>query len=216
MTSRQGVGGHLAFATPRDWFPVPLPQTDADVDQLVSQIGPAVPELADKRGLMKTMLSGLIEAAATVNAVCAYAAMLHSPGPPLPATLLVSVPAIGDSTLDQLATAVSDPDDAAASSHMETFDLPAGPTVRVERLLSRPGTADGQPQVSFNVKYVTEVLGRGQAVVMAFAAPAAVLTESLRPLFHQIACTLCVNPEGPVDPPGGHNRAGDADPVEAY
>lgn len=83
----------------------------------------------------------------------------------------------------------------------QIFDLPAGPTVRVERLIEPSAGADDRRPVSFTAIYVTEVPGRDQVVVLTFGTPALALIDQLRPVFHQIACSLLINPAGRVQPP---------------
>jgi hypothetical protein len=207
MAIRQADRGQLAFSTPEDWFPVRLPRSRADVDGLVLDVAAAHPELNVRRDAWATMLDGLPEAAAAVNAICAYAVILDVPAVPVPvpATLLVSVLAMGARTAGQVARDLSDGQDTAAPAEIGLFDLPAGPTARIERLVVSPGTAGDRRPASLTVKYVTEIPGRRQAAVLAFATPAAAQAGPLRPLFHQIACTLQVNPAGRARPhPRGH------------
>jgi hypothetical protein len=81
------------------------------------------------------------------------------------------------------------------------FNLPAGRTARIERLAEPSAAGDGSRPVSLIVTYVTEVPGRDQVIVLTFATPALALIDQVRPVFHQIACSLLVNPAGRVHPP---------------
>jgi hypothetical protein len=81
-------------------------------------------------------------------------------------------------------------DDAVQAPAVGILDLPAGRTVRVERLREMPGAADGRHPVSFIVQYIAEGAAAGQAVLLTFSTPAVALADQLRLLFHQIACTL--------------------------
>ena len=141
-------------------------------------------------------------AAAAVNAVGAFGTVLDSPAGPLPATVIVSVQATGGSPVDQIAREMAGADDAIAPPEVDTFALPAGRTIRTERLVARPAGVDGRRPVSFTVVYLTEVPEREQVVVLIFATPAIAQADRLRLVFHQIACSMCVNPACRVDPPG--------------
>jgi hypothetical protein len=94
---------------------------------------------------------------------------------------------------------------------MRVFHLPAGHTVRIERVVEPSATGDGRRPVSFTVIYLTEVPGRDQAIVLTFGTPAIALIDSLRPVFHQIACSLLINPAGQVQPPVGSGPPGRAE-----
>jgi hypothetical protein len=199
----QAAQGDLAFATPGDWFAIRLPQERVDADQLAGELATAFqkPEgsrdAAVSRDGLRNLISDLVEACAALDVVCAYATVLDVLGGPLPATLVASVRAMGEYTLDQIASEMSAADDAVKAPVVGMLDLPAGRTVRIERLREMPGTADGRRPVSFIVQYIAEGPGTGRAVLLTFSTPAVALADQLRPLFHQIACTLRLDGRGP-------------------
>jgi hypothetical protein len=197
MTGRRSATGEFAFATPVGWFAIDLPATPADAGRLAGQVAAAHPELAGQRDALAEILTILAEATEVVGAVRAYGALFDVSGVALPATLLVSLQPMGPYSLDEMGR------ELAGADHEVTrvFDLPAGRTVRIERLIEPSATGDGQRPVSFTVIYLTEVPGRGQVVVLTFGTPAIALVDQLRVVFHQIACSLLINPAGPVQPP---------------
>ena len=192
MTAATGRATHggFALATPGDWFPVRLPHGQVDIGRVAGEWAAANPDLAINRDVLIRMLGHLAEASAALNVAGAYAAILDVPGGPLPATLLVSVRGLGGLTLDEIAAEMSTADSALVPPTVKMFDLPAGRTVRIERFPEWPGVAEGPRPVSFTVQYVTVVPAGGRAVLLMFSTPAVALAEQLRPLFHQIACTL--------------------------
>jgi hypothetical protein len=200
VTAISAPAGEFAFATPAEWFAVRLPWTESDADQLARDLAAAQPALADRRDELRAMLSGLGGSVAVRHAAAAYAAFPGGPAE-LPATLLVNVLPMGGSTLDQIGRELSGADHEDAPSAPRVFDLPAGRTVRTERLVEPPAAGDDGRPVSFTIKYVTEVPGRDQVVVLTFGTPALALIDQLRPVFHQIACSLLINPTGRVEPP---------------
>jgi hypothetical protein len=189
VTGHAGRGG-LALATPGDWFPIRLPNGRPDIGRMADEVAAVRPGLPIGRDALAAMLSHLAEASAVLNVAGAYATILDVPGGPLPATLLVSVRGLGGLTLDEIAAEMSTPDGALAPPTVKMFDLPAGRTVRIERFREWPGAAEGPRPVSLTVQYVTVVPAGGRAVLLMFSTPAVALAEQLRPLFHQIACTL--------------------------
>ncbi len=213
MTGRPAATGEFAFATPADWFPIDLPATPADADRLAGQVAVAHPELAGQRETLAGMLTTLAEAIEVVDAVSAYGALFDTSGVALPATLLVSLRPMGPYSLDEMGRELSSADHESAPLSMRMFHLPAGQTVRIERLVEPSATGDGRRPVSFTVIYLTEVPGRDQAVVLTFGTPAIALVDQLRAVFHQIACSLLINPAGQVQPPVGSGPPGRA---EAY
>jgi hypothetical protein len=194
------VTGQFAFATPADWFPVRLPKTQADLHRLAADVMDAYPGLAGADDTVQKLLRGFGLAAVAINALCARAAVADLPGLALPATLLVSLQPMDGRTLDQVAGELAEGTPAASAAAM--FTLPAGRTARVERLAELPNAVAGRPLASLSVNYVTEVPERGQAIVLTFGTLAVAQARSLRAVFHQIACSLCVNPSGPLQPPG--------------
>jgi hypothetical protein len=200
VTAASVTAGQFAFATPADWFPVRLPKTQADLDRLAADIMDAYPALAGERDTVRRLLRGFGLAAAAIRAVSAHAAVADLPGLALPATLLVSLQAMDGHTLDQVAGELAE--GTLAPSDVAMFTLPAGRTARVERLSELPNAVAGRPVASLSVSYVTEVPDRGQAIVLTFGTLGVAQARSLLPVFHQIACSLCVNPAGPVQPPG--------------
>ena len=200
MTAVSAIAGEFAFATPAEWFAIDLPPSPSDLDRLARDLGAVQPELADRHDDLRAMLSAFAESTAMIHAVGAYAAF---PGglEELPSTLLVSLLPMGRSTLDQIGREMSGVDGAVPSPAMKIFDLPAGRTVRMERLLEPSAGADGRRPAWFTVKYITAVPGRDQAVVLTFGTPAIALVDQLRAVFHQITCSLLINPAGQVQPP---------------
>ena len=211
MTGRPAATGEFAFATPADWFPIDLPATPADADRLAGQVAVAHPELAGQRETLAGMLTTLAEAIEVVDAVSAYGALFDTSGVALPATLLVSLRPMGPYSLDEMGRELSSADHESAPLSMRMFHLPAGQTVRIERLVEPSATGDGRRPVSFTVIYLTEVPGRDQAVVLTFGTPAIALADQLRVVFHQIACSLLINPAGQVQPPVGSGPPGRAE-----
>ena len=139
-----------------------------------------------------------------MGAVGACGALFDVSGVALPATLLASIQPLGPYSLAEMGRELSGADHEAT----RTFDLPAGRTVRIERLVEPSATGEGRRPVSFTVSYLTEVPGRDQAVVLTFGTPAIALVDPLRVVFHQIACSLLINPAGQVQPPVGCRPAG--------
>ena len=131
----------------------------------------------------------------------------------LPATLLVSLQPMGLYSLDEIGRELSGADHEDAPSAPRVFDLPAGRTVRTERLVEPSATGDDRRPVSFTVTYLTEIPGRGQVVVLTFRTPAITLVDQLRLVFHQIACSLLINPAGQVQPPVGSGLSGSTSPT---
>jgi hypothetical protein len=211
MTGRPAATGEFAFVTPAGWFPIDLPATPADADRLAGQVAIAHPELSGQREALAGMLTTLAEATEVVGAVSAYGALFDASGVTLPATLLVSLRPMGPYSLDEMGRELSSADHESAPSAMRVFHLPAGQTVRIERLIEPSATGDGRRPVSLTVIYLTEVPGRDQAVVLTFGTPAIALVDQLRPVFHQIACSLLINPAGQVQPPVGSGPPGRAE-----
>jgi hypothetical protein len=197
MTRRRAATGEFAFATPIGWFAIDLPVTSADAGRLAGQVAVAHPELAGQRATLAGMLTTLGEAAEAVGAVGAYGALFDVSGVVLPATLLVGIQPMGPYSLDEMGRELP----GAEHEATRVFHLPAGRTVRIERLIEPSATGEGRRPVSFTVSYLTEVPGRGQAVVLTFGTPAVALADQLRAVFHQIACTLLINPAGAVQVP---------------
>jgi hypothetical protein len=207
MTRRRAATGEFAFATPAGWFAIDLPVSPADAGRLAGQVAVAHPELAGQREALAEMLTTLAEATEVVGAVGARGALFDVSGVALPATLLASIQPLGPYSLAEMGRELSGADHEAT----RTFDLPAGRTVRIERLVEPSATEEGRRPVSFTVSYLTEVPGRDQAVVLTFGTPAIALVDQLRVVFHQIACSLLINPAGQVQPPVGAGPPGRAE-----
>lgn len=192
MTAPAGSAARagLAFATPANWFPVQLPRDQAGIGALADDAVAANPELAGQRDALAALLGGLTTTLTALNVIGAYVTVLDVAGGPLPATLLVSVRDMDGSTLDQIGREMSAGHDITGPPVVDALDLPIGPVIRVERMRDWPGTVDGTRPVSFVVHYVAQVPGLPQAVLMTFSTPAVALASQLRPLFHQMACTL--------------------------
>jgi hypothetical protein len=195
--TRRADTAEFAFATPADWFAIDLPATPVDAGRLAGQVAVAHPELAGQREALGGMLTILAAATEAVGAVGAYGALFDASGVALPATLLVGLQPMGLYSLDEMCRELAGADHDGA----RVFHLPAGRTVRIERIVEPSPTGDGRRPVSFTVIYLTEVPGRSQMVVLTFGTPAIALIDELRPVFHQIACSLLINPTGPVKPP---------------
>jgi len=216
MTRSTVATGEFAFATPADWFAIALPDGPGNADRLARHVAVAHPELAGQREALAEILTRLTEITEAVGAVGAYGALFDASGVAVPATLLVSTQPMGAYSLDEIGRELSAAHHEGGLSVTRTFDLPAGPTVRIERLVEPSATGDGRRPVSFTIIYLTEVPGRGQVVVLTFGTPAIALIDSLRPVFHQVACSLLINPAGQVQPPAGSDPARRIDPAEAY
>jgi hypothetical protein len=215
VTAGSAPAGEFAFATPADWFAVRLPRTESDADQLARDLAAAQPALADRRDELRAMLSGLTGSLAVRQAAAAYAAFPGGPAE-LPATLLVSVLPMGGSTLDQIGWEMPGTDHPSAPSTTKMFDLPAGRTMRMEQLIEPSATGDNRRPASVTVKYVTEVPGRDQVIALTFATSALTLVDQVRLVFHQIACSLLINPAGRVRPPARSGSPSHSDAAEAY
>jgi hypothetical protein len=198
VTAGQAARAGLAFATPGDWFPIRVPRERADVGRLADEAVAARSELARHWDALRDMLRSLIEACESLDVAAAYATVLDVLGGPLPATVVVAVRPMGGYSLDAIAEEMAaQQSEGLPPPVVGTFDLPAGRTVRIERMVESPGAADGRCLVSFTAQYVTEAPG-GQAVILTFSTPAVALADRLRPLFHQMACTLRFEP---LEPP---------------
>src|ERR1039457_4970427 len=173
MTPRRAATGEFSFATPAGWFAIDLPATPADAGRLADQVAVTHPELAGQGEALAGMLTTLAEATEAVGAVGAYGALFGASGVALPATLLVSIQPMGPYSLDEMGRELSGADHEIA----RMFDLPAGRTVRIERLIEPSATGEGRRPVSFTVIYLTEVPGRGQVVVLTFGTPALALAD---------------------------------------
>ena len=190
VTAEGAPRGAVAIATPGDWFAVRVPRQTGDADQLAEQTMTARPELASHRAALQDLLRGVVGACGTLDVAAAYTTVLDVVGGPLPATLVLTAHPLGGQTLDAVAAGISgQDDDDLPPSPVGMFDFPAGRTARIERLLERGGAGESRRPVSFLAQYVTEAPG-GVAVMLTFSTPALALADQLRPLFHQIACTL--------------------------
>lgn len=188
----------LTFATPGDWFTIRLPHESADASRIAAAAVADRPELARHQDAIRDLLHVLTEATRTLDIVAAYATVLDVAGGPLPATLVLAVRPMGEYTLDSIAAELAGhPDHGFPAPVTGTFDLPAGRTLRIERLAESPGPVPGGHPVSFIAQYVTRAevgevgeVGSGIAVMLTFSTPAVALADQLRQLFHQIACTM--------------------------
>jgi hypothetical protein len=188
--------GELAFATPGDWFPIRVPRRRADATELTRQILAARPDLAARREAVERMAAGLVEACASLDVLCAYTTALDVPRGPLPATVLASAYPLGGLSVFQLAERIAAGDgstpapDSMFAPEVESFDLPAGQTARIERLQEWDSPAGDQRIVFLVVQYIARIPGADTAILLTFATPAMGLARQLRQLFHQMACTL--------------------------
>jgi hypothetical protein len=188
VTAGRAARGGLAFATPGDWFAIRVPRERADADRLTDEAIAARPELAGRQDAIRDMLRGLVGACASLDVAAAYATVLDVVGGPLPATVVVAVRPMDGYPLDAIAEEMSaHRSEGLPPPVVGMFDLPAGRTVRIERLAELPGAA--RRPVSFMAQYVVQA-PTGQAVMLTFSTPAVALADRLRPLFHQMACTL--------------------------
>lgn len=186
-----GVQPHyngIAFATPADWLTIKVPRSSVDVAQLARAVAAAQPELGS-RPAVERLLNGLIEICAELDVLGAWVNLLEVPGGLLPATLVASAHPVTGQTLDEIAQDMAGVSDAAAPPEVRLFDLPAGRMARIERLQESP--REGRERlVSLVVQYLAEIPGTGGAMVLTFSTPALALSDQLRQVFHQIACTL--------------------------
>ena len=190
MTAAGAPRGGIALATPGDWFAVRLPRHSSDADRLVEQALAARPELTGHRAALWDLIRAVTTACEKLDVVAAYVTVLDVAGGPLPATLVLTAHPMGGQTLDAVIAAISgQEDDGLPPPSVGTFDFPAGRTARVERLAEWGGAGESRRPVAFLAQYVTEAPG-GVAVMLTFSTPALALADQLRPLFHQIACTL--------------------------
>lgn len=184
--SSEQVAGGLAFATPGDWFPLRVPRERADADVLTRQVLAARPGLP--REAVARMSRSLVAACASLDVLCAYTTALEVPGGPLPATVVASVHPTEGLDVERFAERM------AGSGQTVCFDLPAGRTVRIERLQEQPIPGRDERLVSLIVQYVAQFPGTDDAVVLTFSTPALGLGRELQQLFHQMACTLRFEP----------------------
>ena len=164
--TRPRTAGRLVFATPPDWAAV---------------------RCRDPLGQVPRSLAA---ACAAADVRCACTTTLAVPGGSLPATLLVSSYAMAGQAVDRIAVRLAAADGSATGPEVGRFDLPIGRTARVEWRQDRAAPEQPRRPGSLVVQYVAEIPGTGNAAILTFATPAVTLAARLRPLFHQIACTL--------------------------
>jgi hypothetical protein len=183
------LDGELAFAVPGDWFAVRVPRQRADATELARQILAGRPGLGARREAVERMARGLVDACASLDVLCAYTTALDVPGGPLPATMLASAYPLSGLSVFQLAERLAAGDGSLSAPETERFDLPSGPTARIERLRESDSVGD-EHIVFLIVQYIARIPGTDDAVLLTFSTPAMGLARELRQLFHQMACTL--------------------------
>jgi hypothetical protein len=181
--------GGVAFVTPAGWQTIKVPRTSADIERLTSGVTAIRPGLALRRAAIERMLNGLVQACAALDVLSSLITFLDVPGGPLPATLIASAQPTGSQTVAEIAQGLAGPAGTARAPTVRMFDLPAGPTARVERWQEWPDDTV-QPLVFLVIHYVAELPGADGALLLTFSTPALAQVGQLRPLFHQIACTL--------------------------
>ena len=185
MTPQPAATGEFAFASyALDWFAIDLPGTPADADRLARQVAVAPPPAGsgqrDALAEMLVRLGGGYHRA--VRAVGAYGGLARLPrGWRCQRRSWSACNRWAGDGLDQIGSEMAGADHPGKASAMKTFDLQAGPTVRVERLIEPSASDDDRRPVSFTVEYVAEVPGRDQVVVLTFGSPALALIDRWGP-----------------------------------
>ena len=180
----------FSIAIPGDWANLRLPQGEQAADDLAASLADAWPGPASSVAELRGIARSLMNAAAALDVLGAYATVLNDHGRLLPASLVINAFPFHGQTLAQVAEQLSGGNGALGARPPRLVDLPAGRTVRVERLREWGVSADGRHPVSLLVQYVAEIPGRGQALVLTFSTPALGMAEQLRPVFHAMARTL--------------------------
>ncbi len=184
----------FSIATPGDWANIRLPQGEGSADDLALALADSWPGPASSVAELRGMARSLMSAAAALDVLGAYATVLNDHGRLLPASLVINAFPLRGKSLGQVAEELADGNGARGARPPRLVDLPAGRSVRVERLREWDVSADGRTPVSLLVQYVAEIPGRGQALVLTFSTPALGMAEQLRPVFHAMACTLRFEP----------------------
>lgn len=180
----------FSIATPGDWVSIRLPQGEGAADDLAAALADSWPGPASSVAELREMARSLMNAAAALDVLGAYATVLNDHGRLLPASLVINAFPLRGKSLGQVAEELAGGNGARGARPPRLVDLPAGRSVRVERLREWGDPAAGGNPVSLLVQYVAEVPGCGQALVLTFSTPALGLAEQLRPVFHAMASTL--------------------------
>jgi hypothetical protein len=180
----------FSIATPGDWANIRLLQGEAAADDLAAVLADSWPGPSSSVAELRGIARSLMDAAAALDVLGAYATVLNDHGRLLPASLVINAFPLRGKSLGEVAQELSGGDGARGARPPRLVDLPAGRSVRVERLREWGVSADGPHPVSLLVQYVAEIPGRGQALVLTFSTPALGMAEQLRPVFHAMACTL--------------------------
>jgi hypothetical protein len=181
------VPGRAVFATPRDWQAIKLPQTSADAERLTEAVIAAQPGLVSRRAEVERIVTSLVETCKVLDVAGAYVTLVDLQDGQRPATLVASVQPMGGLTVTEVAEGLAGPPGVTGSPGVRVFDLPAGSTARVELLRE---TGGHEPPASQVVHYVTEIPGADGVMLLTFSTPGLALADSLRQVFHQIACSL--------------------------
>lgn len=184
----------FSIATPGDWASIRLPQGEEAADDLAAVLADSWPGPASSVAELRGIARSLMNAAAALDVLGAYATVLNDHGRLLPVSLVINAFPLRGKSLGQVAEELSGGNGAQGAQPPRLVDLPAGRSVRVERLREWDVSADGRHPVSLLVQYVAEIPGRGQALVLTFSTLALGMAEQLRPAFHSIASTLRFEP----------------------
>jgi hypothetical protein len=192
------IAASFSIATPGDWFNIRMSRSAAAADELTAWLARAWPGLASSPEELDGIVRSLGNAAAALDVLGAYATVLNGHGRLLPASLVINAFPLRGKTLGEIAEQISG-GNGAAGARPGLVELPAGRSIRLERLREWDASAPGSHPVSLVIQYVAEVPGNGQALVLTFSTPALGLAEQLRPVFHAMARTLRF--EGLAGPP---------------
>ncbi|HVA61106.1 MAG TPA: hypothetical protein VNG13_11310 [Mycobacteriales bacterium] len=185
----------IRLATPGDWFEVPTSEDPSEIARQVDALVVSRPGLEGQREVLTGLLGVLGATAAASRALCVRAVLVDAPGGQLPAFLMAS---IGEAPAGGVA-AIPGED---ASWLSRTFDLPMGPTVRLEGVGETPRGADGGAVAVSLVQYHAAVPSTDRLLSLVFFTPALGLMDTvLREIFHGIACSVEFEADNP-DPEG--------------
>lgn len=179
----------LGLSTPGDWITV-------DPGELAGRdLLPGIEELGELRDQVEDALSRSAEDARRAGVVLSAVVVHLDREAPLLANLVVSVRAApeadgGDATEEPGSAPAAMGGRADASRREEPVQLPAGPAVRVARLVDLPLGGTDASMTWLSVQYALLVVELGQVVILHFASPSVAAHEELLPLFHEIAETL--------------------------
>ena len=102
----------FSIATPGDWANIRLPQGERDADDLAAVLADSWPGQASSVEELREMARSLMNAAAALDVLGAYATVLNGHGRLLPASLVINVFPLRGKTLGQVAEELSGGDGA--------------------------------------------------------------------------------------------------------